>query len=181
MGMRGTGSNDVVITDLFVPDSAIGGRRPLGEWHILFHIISKIAFAFIYSAYLGVAEQASLEALAVARRRRPSAATAFLAGELENELLAARLAHQRMVQIAEDAEPGPETTSESMACRALAGSHAINAVTKALELAGGGAFYRRSPIERAFRDIQAARFHPLQAKPQLEFTGRVALGWDIDE
>ena len=47
-------------------------------------------------------------------------------------------------------------------------------------LAGGGAFYRKSPLERAFRDIQAARFHPLQEKPQLSLSGRVALGWDID-
>ena len=47
-------------------------------------------------------------------------------------------------------------------------------------LAGGGAFYRKMGLERAWRDIQAARFHPLQEKPQLELTGRVALDWDID-
>jgi alkylation response protein AidB-like acyl-CoA dehydrogenase len=181
MGMRGTGSNDIVITNFFLPDGAVGGRRPFGEWHMLFHIISKVAFAFVYSAYIGIAEQAAAEALASARKRRPNTGTALLAGELENELLAARLAHQRMVQLAENAEPGPETTSEAMAARTLAGSHSINAVTKALELAGGGAFYRRNPIERAFRDIQAARFHPLQEKPQLEFSGRVALGWDIND
>jgi hypothetical protein len=28
--------------------------------------------------------------------------------------------------------------------------------------------------------VQGARFHPLQEKPQLRYTGRVALGWDID-
>ena len=181
MGMRGTGSNDVVIKDFFLPEAAIGGRRPFGQWHVLFHIISKIAFAFVYAAYIGVAEQAAADALAMARKRRPNTQTALLAGELENELLAARLAHKRMVEIAESSEPGPETTSEAMACRTLAGTHAINAVAKALELAGGSAFYRRNPIERAFRDIQAARFHPLQEKPQEEFTGRVALGWNIDE
>jgi alkylation response protein AidB-like acyl-CoA dehydrogenase len=148
---------------------------------MLFHIISKIAFAFVYAAYIGVAEQAAADALAMARKRRPNTQTALLAGELENELLAARLAHKRMVEIAESSEPGPETTSEAMACRTLTGTHAINAVAKALELAGGSAFYRRNPIERAFRDIQAARFHPLQEKPQEEFTGRVALGWNIDE
>lgn len=181
MGMRGTGSNDVVITDFFLPEGAVGGRRPFGEWHMLFHIISKIAFAFVYSAYIGVAEQAAADALAIARKRRPNTGVALLAGELENELLAARLAQQRMVQLAEHAEPGPETTSGAMAARTLAGNHAISAVAKALELAGGSAFYRRNPIERAFRDIQAARFHPLQEKPQLEFTGRVVLGWDIND
>ena len=180
MGMRGTASNDVVITNYFLADAAVAGRRPAGPWHMLFHLIGKMAFAFVYSAYLGVAEQAYADAIAIAAKRKPNATTAILTGELQNELLAARLAHQHMVEIAEEAEPGPETTSEAMACRTLTANHAIATVTKALELAGGGAFYRRNSIERAFRDIQAARFHPLQEKPQQEFTGRVALGWDID-
>lgn len=180
MGMRATGSNDVVITDFFLANEAVAGRRPAGPWHMLFHVISKMAFAFVYSAYLGIAEQAGDDALDIAAKRKPNTATMLLAGELENELIATRLAHRRMVELAEDSKPGPATTSEAMACRTLTGTHAINAVTKALELAGGGAFYRRSPIERAFRDIQAARFHPLQEQPQLEFTGRVALGWNID-
>jgi alkylation response protein AidB-like acyl-CoA dehydrogenase len=47
-------------------------------------------------------------------------------------------------------------------------------------LAGGRAFYRSHPLERLVRDVQAARFHPLQEKPQLRYTGRLALGLDID-
>ena len=35
-------------------------------------------------------------------------------------------------------------------------------------------------LERAFRDVQGARFHPLREKEQHRFTGRVALGLDID-
>ena len=181
LGMRGTGSNDIVIDGLFVPDAAISGRRPAGEWHMLFHVISKIAFALIYSAYLGIAEAARDKALGMARKRPPSPPVAQLAGELENELLAARLAHANMVQIAEQAAPGPETTSAAMACRTLVGRHAIETVVKAMELAGGAAFYRKTGLERAFRDVQAARFHPLQEKPQLDLTGRVALGWDIND
>ncbi len=180
MGMRGTGSNDIVIDGFFVPDAAITGRRPAGEWHMLFHIISMIAFALIYAAYLGVAEAARDKALDVARVRPKNSHMAMLAGELENELLAARLAHARMIEIAETGEPGPASTSVAMACRTLVGRHAIDTVAKAMELAGGASFYRKTGLERAFRDVQAARFHPLQLNPQLDFTGRVALGWDID-
>jgi acyl-CoA dehydrogenase len=61
----------------------------------------------------------------------------------------------------------------------LTGYHAIAAVAKAMELAGGQSFYRKAGIERIFRDVQAARFHPLQEKQQLDFTGRIALGWPI--
>ena len=180
MGMRGTGSNDIEVERLFVPDSSIVGRRPKGPWHMLFHVISKIAFALIYSAYLGVADGARAKAVAAARKRPPDDALAILAGEMDNALLSAELAWQRMVEIAETAEPGPETTAKAMACRTLVARDAIAAVTKAMEVAGGGAFYRKMGLERAFRDIQAARFHPLQEKQQLEFSGRVALGWDID-
>jgi alkylation response protein AidB-like acyl-CoA dehydrogenase len=67
-----------------------------------------------------------------------------------------------------------------MVCRTLVGNAAIATVEKAMELVGGGGFYRKMGLERAFRDIQAARYHPLQEKPQQRFTGRVALGWDID-
>ena len=55
MGMRGTGSHDLELTDVFIADAAIGGKRPQGKWHPLFHIISMIAFPLVYSAYLGVA------------------------------------------------------------------------------------------------------------------------------
>ena len=180
MGMRGTGSNDVIIERFFVPDSAILGRRPQGPWHMLFHIISKIAFALIYSAYLGVADGARATALAAVSKRPPDDALAMLVGEMDNALLSAELAWQRLVEIAEGEDPGPKTTADAMACRTLIAKGTIAAVEKALEVAGGGAFYRKSPLERAFRDIQAARFHPLQQKPQLTLSGRVALGWDID-
>jgi len=57
-GMRGTGSHDIVINDLFIADTAISGKRPQGKWHPLFHIISMIAFPLVYSAYVGVAQAA---------------------------------------------------------------------------------------------------------------------------
>jgi len=180
LGMRGTGSDDVVFDGLFIPDAAIAGKRPQGQWHMLFHVISMIAFGLIYSAYLGVAEGARNRALAMARKRPQDPLLAQTVGEMENRLLASRLALRRMIEIAETGTPGPETTSEAMQCRTLAGQAAIDTVTKAMEVAGGAAFYRKTGLERAFRDIQAARFHPLQEKPQLDLAGRVALGWDID-
>lgn len=179
LGMRGTGSNDVVFEGAFIPDAAIAGKRPQGEWHMLFHIISMIAFAIIYAPYLGIAEGARNRALALVSKREPDPILAQIAGEMENHLLMARLAHQRMVEIAETGEPGEATTSEAMQCRQIVGENAIAVVEKAMELTGGMSFYRKSGLERAFRDVQAARFHPLQAKPQRDLTGRVALGWEI--
>ena len=59
-------------------------------------------------------------------------------------------------------------------------SHAafLNAVGVAA--AGGAGFYRASGVEIRFRDLQGARFHPLQEKPQQVLAARMALGLPID-
>ena len=180
MGMRGTGSHDVELKAVFVADAAVSGRRPQGKWHPLFHIISMIAFPLIYSAYLGVAEGARDAALEMARKKPANAGLVSLTGEMQNAVWTAETALTAMIATAATAQPGPETTSRVMTGRTVAGRAAIRTVELALEVAGGGAFYRKLPIERAFRDIQGARFHPLQEPAQLELAGRLALGLDID-
>ncbi|MFM9863632.1 MAG: acyl-CoA dehydrogenase family protein [Micropepsaceae bacterium] len=180
MGMRGTGSHDVELNDVFVADAAISGRRPQAKWHPLFHTISMVAFPIIYAAYLGVADGARAKALEVARKKGDDGNAAYLAGEMENVHAAAEIAWADMIQIADTTKPGPETTSRQMIRRTLVAQNAIKTVERAMELAGGAAFYRGMGLERAFRDVQAARYHPLQEKPQLRYTGRVALGLDID-
>ncbi len=180
MGMRGTGSHDVELNSVFVPDAAVSGRRPQGTWHPLFHAISMLAFPIIYSAYLGVAEGARDRALTVARRRGEDETTIALVGEMENAFAMARMSVEDMIRNAETQTPGPLATNRAMTGRTLAGQACIRTVEKAMEAAGGAAFYRELGLERAFRDVQAARFHPLQEKPQLRYAGRLALGLDID-
>lgn len=180
LGMRGTGSNDIELNEVFVPEAAVSGRRPQGPWHPLFHAISMIAFAIIYSAYVGVAQGARSRALAAARKRVDDGHLPYLVGEMENAFATAEMAWEQMVELAQTGTPGPEATNRAMIGRTLVGRAAIETVERAMEVAGGGAFYRNLGLERAFRDVQGARFHPLQEKPQLRFAGRLALGWDID-
>jgi alkylation response protein AidB-like acyl-CoA dehydrogenase len=180
LGMRGSGSHDVELKDVFVPDAAISGRREQGKWHMLFHIISMLAFPLVYSAYLGVAEGARAKALEIARNKPDDGQLPNLVGEMENAFAAAVMAVEQLIHNAETAMPGPETTNRAVIGRTLAGQAAIRTVERAMEVAGGVSFYRRVGLERAFRDIQGARFHPLQEKAQLRYTGRLALGLDID-
>jgi len=180
LGMRGTGSNDVELKDVFVADAGVAGRRPQGKWHPLFHAISMLAFPIIYSAYLGVAEGARAKALEVARKKPADDNLVFLTGEMENAFFACQAAMDAIVRNAETSKPGPEATNRAMMGRQLVGQSAIRTVERALEVAGGQAFYRGLGLERAFRDVQAARFHPLQEMPQARFAGRLALGLDID-
>jgi len=180
MGMRGTGSHDVLITDFFLPDGAVGGRRPQGKWHPLFHVISMLAIPLIYSAYLGVAEAARDRALQLAAKRRSDAHLLQAVGGMENDLAEARLALADMTAAAATDAPGAATTNRIFIARGILARAATGTAEAAMQVAGGAAFYRDAGLERLFRDVQGARFHPLQDGVQRELAARVALGLDID-
>lgn len=180
LGMRGTGSNDVVLENLFIPDSGVALSRKAGEWHPVFQTIATTAFPLIYAVYLGVAESARDIALDLAKTKHPTHHTFNLAGRMETSLRAAQLAHQWMLKIVERNAPSAGTVNEVMIARTLVAKHAIEAVDLAMELAGGSGFYRCNGLERRFRDVQGARFHPLQPGPQAHYTGAMALGFPVD-
>lgn len=174
LGMRGTASNDVVIEDLFIPAANVAFSRKAGEWHPVFETIATIAFPLIYAVYLGVAESARDIAIEIAKKK--PASDPSLAGRMDTELRAAQLAHRWMLDTVARNAPCAETVNEVMIGRTLVARHAIAAVDLAMELAGGASFYRATGLERRFRDIQGARFHPLQASPQARYAGAMALG-----
>jgi len=181
LGMRGTGSHDVTIDGYVVPEAAVAARRKAGEWHALFHIIGTIAFPLVYSVYLGVAESARDLALGLAKRRQPTRHAIELAGRMDTELTGARLARESMLAAVRLNAPSAVTVNQVMIGRQLAQRHAIAAVDLAMETAGGAGFYRAAGLERRFRDIQAARYHPLQFGPQSEYAGAMALGLPVDK
>lgn len=179
LGMRGTGSNDILIENLFVPDAQVAFTRRAGEWHPVFQIIATIAFPLIYAVYLGVAERARDLAITMAKRRAPSDDMLNLAGRMDTALRAARLAHGWMIAAVERNDPGEESVNDVMTGRTLVAEHAIRTVELAMELAGGVAFQRQAGLERLFRDIQGARFHVLRQGPQARYAGAMALGLPV--
>jgi alkylation response protein AidB-like acyl-CoA dehydrogenase len=180
LGMRATGSHDVVIDGLIIPDAAIVLKRPAGVWHVLYQIIATIAMPLIYSVYLGVAEGARDVAVSLAKKRRPDHHVLELVGKMETSLLGASLAHEAMLAAVRKNSPGPQSVHEVMMGRHLVAHHAIEAVEFAMESAGGAGFYRAQGLERRFRDIQGARYHPLQAGQQALYAGSMALGLPTD-
>jgi len=180
MGMRGTGSHDVIIDGHVVPEAAVGARRKPGEWGPLFHMLSAIAFPLIYSVYVGVAESARDIAIGLAKRRTPSHHTIHLAGEMDTELTAARLGLQSMLAAANRNTPSAEVINQVMIGRQLVARHTIKSVELAMEVAGGAGFYRAAGLERRFRDVQGARYHPLQSGAQAEYAGAMALGLPVE-
>jgi alkylation response protein AidB-like acyl-CoA dehydrogenase len=178
MGMRGSGSNDVLLQDVFVADSAVTLRRPKDQWHPVFNAILTIASPLILSAYLGVAEAARELALQHAERKRGSAEVWYLVGEMENLLTTAQLAVADAIAlcgnysfVADNATGNAAAMRKTIAAQAL-----LACAEKALELVGGGGLFRSVGLERLLRELHAVQFHPLQAKRQQAHTGRLALG-----
>jgi alkylation response protein AidB-like acyl-CoA dehydrogenase len=180
MGMRGTGSHTVVLDKVFVPENAVVLRRPQGPYHPAFNVVLTVAMPLIMSAYLGVAEAACGVATECASRRGGDQATPYLLGEMTNTLTTAELAVDAMVAITNDWNFAPvtETANAILIRKSIAAGAVIAAGEKALEVAGGAAFYRKLGLERLVRDLHGARYHPLQEKRQHLFTGRLALGLD---
>ena len=181
LGMRGTGSHDVLIEGHVIPETAVALKRKAGEWHPLFHTIATLAFPLVYAAYLGVAESACGIAIELARKRRADHNVTQLIGRMQTELAGAQMAHRHMVEAATGVTTSAETVNDVMIGKRLVTEHGIRAVELAMEAAGGPGFYRSQGLERRFRDIQGARYHVLQAGPQATFAGALALGLPVDK
>jgi alkylation response protein AidB-like acyl-CoA dehydrogenase len=180
LGMRGTGSHDIVLDGVFVPDAAVSLRRSKGVWHPFFTMIANVPVPLIMSVYLGIAEAAAEQARAAARKKAPEAELFMLVGELENHLMLARLAVESIVARAGEYD-FPVThacASAQFSCKTIGAAACRSTVEKAMEVVGGTSFFRSSGLERLLRDVHAAQFHPLQEKRQLIMTGRVALDLD---
>ena len=178
LGMRGSGSNTVHIDGAFIPEESIALRRPRGPWHPAFNVIATVALPILMSAYVGTAERAAHLARESARRRRDDPNVQYLAGELANELLLVRTVWNAQVENANeyDFEPELERACRTAEAKTLLAEACIRTCDKAMELGGGGAFFRRSGIEQLYRDVRGAPYHPLQPKRQHLFSGRVSLG-----
>lgn len=181
LGMRGTGSHDVLIDGYVVPDAAVSVMRKGGQWHSIFQIIGTLAFPLVYSVYLGIAESARDIAVELAKKRRADRNVLSLVGQMETSLRATQLARNGMLATVARGIPSAESINEVMIGRQLVERNAIRTVELAMEAAGGAGFYRAQGLERRFRDIQAARYHPLQAGPQAEYAGAMALGLPTDK
>ena len=92
----------------------------------------------------------------------------------------AQLALDDMIRLANDLNFAMSlvVTNAILVRKTIVAESVLATVEKALEAAGGAGFYRKTGLERLLRDAHAAQFHPLSAKKQHRFAGRVALGLD---
>lgn len=181
LGMRGTASNDIEITDVFVPDERVLANRPYGVIDPPLQVISSIAFPIVSAVYLGVAESAFASALVFAARRADDPLVQRQVGLMAHRLQVAGWALDgALAAVGEDPAPSLETVVKVMAAKREIAVAGIEVCDLAMEVAGGPAYFKGSVIERAYRDIRAAKFHPLTPEDTLVQAGRLALGQSAD-
>lgn len=181
LGMRGTGSNDVSIEGVFVPEDKVLADRPYDELDPPLQVISSIAFPIIIAVYLGVAEGARDYAIAsVSKPTDPSVQRQV--GLMNNRLQVASWALDgALAVVGDDPKPSHGTVAAVMAAKREIANAGIEACDIALELGGGAGFFKGSPLERAYRDIRAIKFHPLSPEMTLLHAGRLALGQPCEQ
>ena len=181
LGMRGTGSHDVILEEVAVPADARldAGAASAGDgagWG-----------AFPTAAvYLGIATAARDAAVAYARGRTPNGMSGPIAelqtiqhrvAEIELLLLQSRAVLWGTAERwTADPEARPAMGWELAAVKHLVTNHAIRVTDLALRVVGAAALSRTMPLERYFRDVRAGLGHPPQDDAALTIIGKAALG-----
>jgi alkylation response protein AidB-like acyl-CoA dehydrogenase len=184
LGMRGTGSQDVVIEDVFVPEERVLARRPYGVVDGPLQVVISNAFPVIGAVYLGIAEAArdAAVALVAGTPRAEDVSIQRQVGLMDNRLRVMTWALEgAMATIGDDPQPSMENVVAMMAAKREISTGGIEVCDVAMEVAGGAGFFRTSPIERCYRDIRGVKFHPFTPEQTLIHAGRVCLGLPADE
>jgi alkylation response protein AidB-like acyl-CoA dehydrogenase len=200
LGMRGTDSRDVAVSDVFVPASrtfAIVPEFQPGS-HYRGPLYRMPAMGAVVAAWAGVAlaiaRRSINELVALAEGKTPFASTTSLrerasaqakVGQAEALLRSARLLLYDELERAWDRTLAEASFSlEDKAHLLMAAVHAMNSSARVVELkfsaAGTTAIYTRSPLERCFRDIQVLKQHGFFSESRYETVGQIHLGLPPD-
>ena len=190
-GLRGTGSHDYRVADLFVPeDHAVTGNTPLLSGP-LYALPRHTAFGVAIAAVpLGIA-RAALDALRnLTATKTPRIGPAVLRerpviqGTVGRAEAVLRSARAFLIEACEDAwavasageQPGLEQRAlVRLACAQVAEA-AKEVVRAAYDAGGGTSVYESCPLQRCFRDVHAAAQHVQVQAGNFETGGRVLLG-----
>ncbi|GGG64255.1 acyl-CoA dehydrogenase family protein [Paenibacillus radicis (ex Gao et al. 2016)] len=169
MGMRATGSHDVLLQDVFVPDAETirGLEQPAAGTP---SIPTEGTMLHIPACYIGIAYGARDFALAFARKHKPNSLTVPIAelpnvkrqlAQIEVDLITAR---SYLYQTADRWDKEPENRASLRTDLGLAKYIATNAavriVDQAMRIVGGLSLSRSLPLERMYRDVRAGLHNP---------------------
>lgn len=188
MGMRGTGTQTVVLDGALAPTGSLGGTFREGlfgefEWAVL--SFSGCYMGLIDKAYAEITQVlrkkslgATLEGPDVALRHQGFVQSALGKIAVERETCA-RLLEMSCRHLLEgrDAQWDPaERVAMLEVSKLVITEKATEIVSDGMRLVGGNSFRRGNLLERLFRDARSGPFHPLTTDQIYDVLGRFELG-----
>jgi alkylation response protein AidB-like acyl-CoA dehydrogenase len=184
VGLRGTGSKDLIIRDAFVPDYRVldaaavmegTAAQAAGRDEALYRMPWSIQFPVgITSAVIGIAEGALDAHLDYQRQRVAATGQAikddpyalYAIGEASADIAAARAELLAMVDriydlVASGKQPTLEDRALGRRTQVRAAWRAVSAVDEIFARSGGGALRMSNPLQRYWRDAHAGLNHAI--------------------
>jgi alkylation response protein AidB-like acyl-CoA dehydrogenase len=200
VGMRGTGSADFVITDVFVPDHLTIELGPLGTpapgfEGPLYRMWPLCGMVGEGSVSVGIAAGAVDAAVELCRTKTPAYNTTplreqqlaqYQLGRARSRVEAARDTLQRAAgeTYAEVEQSGTTLSNEAKIRLQLAICFAAEACAEAVRLVndvvGASSIRLEQPFERYFRDVHVLMQHSDKSSPRYATAGRLMLGLEND-
>lgn len=197
MGLQGTGSGDIAVSDVFVPRArsvSLTHDRPVAEgalytfpaFGLLALGVSAVAMGNARGALDSFRDLAQAKGSQGSSRKlaeRPTVQAAY--AELEAKWRAARayllaeIDETWAVAQAEGAIPLARRAALRLACTHMTRTGAEIA-RACYDLGGGAALFLSSPLQRQFRDAHAITQHIVTAPATLELMGRIEMGLPTD-
>jgi len=192
LGMRATRSDDTVLDGAFVPDKYIARVVPMGFAGADLFVLSIFAWALVGfgNVYYGLARRVLELTLDLVKSRSSIALTRSMAYHPEVQHDVAEMVMEleaigaQLETVARDWSEGvkhPDWPIKIVAAKYRAVEGAWRIVDRAMDVSGGFGMFKKSELERLFRDARAGRFHPANSALSHEVVGKLALGINPDE
>ena len=183
LGLRASGSHDVVFEDVVFPlDHEIDVRKP-DEWRVPDFTQSTVHAIFVAAIYDGIARAARDWLIDFLKSRVPSNLGAPLATlprvqEVVGGIEARLAVNARLIDsFAGDFDDGVLlSASESNIVKLTVTNNAVAVIEAALSLTSNHGLTRANPLERHYRDVLCGRVHTPQDDATRSIAGRLALG-----
>ena len=178
MGMRGSGTAELVFSDCRVPKSHLLGN--VGDGYSIALKILDSSRITVAAQCLGLAKGALDQSVAYAKQRnafgRPIAtkqAIQFMLADMSTELDAARLMVYRAASLYDEGLPyGTESAKAKLYASEVAGRN----VNKAVQIHGGIGYFKPTPVERMYRDQRVTEIYEGTSEIQRLVISRELIG-----
>lgn len=199
LGMRGMGSHDIQVRDIFIPDHRVWPIGPYAPVNPAFtDALTRMGLSWfgplVASVSLGTARAAVADLIELAQAKTPSYTQVALADKpvVQDRLARARATvdaarsylYSALAEAEEAVRTQPRLSVEQGIPLALAASNAVEAATRAVDLvhscAGTSGIREEQRFQQYFRDVHTMSQHAFVSSSRFESAGKLILGRESD-